>query len=213
MSARGRRPGDSGTRQAILAAARRSFAAAGYDGATMRGIAREAGVDQALVHHFYGTKEHLFVTAVGFPALPSELAGQAIAADRSRMGEVLLRLLLEVWDSPESRDQITALLRSALASEPAMEMLRQFMTSTVLQAVARELGDEDAALRTSLVFGQVIGLALARYVLRIPPLATAEREQVVRAVAPTLQRYLTGEIDRDDPRARRPPPVAGDGRR
>lgn len=175
-------------------AARGEFARAGYDGATLRAIAREAEVDQALLHHYYGTKEQLFVAAVGFPALPSELVAHVLAAERAHMGEMLLRLLLQIWDTPENRAQVTAILRSALTNEPAMTMLRQFMTATVLVAVARGLDIPDGNYRAALVFSQIVGLGLGRYVFRIPPLADADHAEIVAAVGPTLQRYLTGAI-------------------
>lgn len=191
----GRRIGDSGTRKAILRAARQRFAHQGYDAASIRQIADDAGVDPALVHHFYGTKENLFVTAVGFPALPSELLAQVGDGARGRLGERLLRSLLEVWETREGRARLVALVRSAVSNDAAMEMLRQFLTSAILDQVAATLEVPDAELRASLVASQVVGLALARYVFRIRPLATAPADDVVAAVGPTLQRYLTGKLD------------------
>lgn len=191
----GRRIGDSGTREAILRAARQRFAHQGYDAASIRQIADDAGVDPALVHHFYGTKENLFVTAVGFPALPSELLAQVGDGARGRLGERLLRSLLEVWETREGRARLVALVRSAVSNDAAMEMLRQFLTSAILDQVAATLEVPDAELRASLVASQVVGLALARYVFRIRPLATAPADDVVAAVGPTLQRYLTGKLD------------------
>jgi AcrR family transcriptional regulator len=190
----GRRPGHSGTREAILDAARRSFAEQGYDRATIRGIARGAGVDPALVHHFYGTKEKLFAAAVGFPVVPSELLGQIRERDREDFGEALVRALLQVWDADDNAGKIAALLRSALTSEPMMDMLRQFVASAILGVVAAASGHGDAAFRASLVGSQVIGLAMARYVVRIGPLADAPAEEIATAVGPTLQRYLTGRL-------------------
>ena len=190
----GRRVGDSGTREAILSAARRRFAQHGYDSASVRQIADDAGVDPALVHHFYGTKEHLFVTAVGFPALPSELLARVAQGPRARLGERLLRSLLQVWETGEGRARLVALVRSAVSNDAAMEMLRQFLTSAILDQVAATLEVPDAEFRASLVASQVVGLALARYVFRIRPLANASVDEVVAAVAPSLQRYLTGKL-------------------
>jgi AcrR family transcriptional regulator len=190
----GRRPGHSGTREAILAAARRSFAEQGYDRATIRGIARQAGVDPALVHHFYGTKEKLFAAAVGFPVVPSDLLGQIRPHDPADFGEALVRALLQVWDAGDNAGKIAALLRSALSNEAVMGMLRQFVTSAILSVIAVASGRDDAGFRASLVGSQVIGLAMARYVVRIGPLADAPADEIAAAVGPTLQRYLTGRL-------------------
>lgn len=190
----GRRAGDSGTREAILDAARTRFAELGYDGATIRGIARDAGVDPALVHHYFGTKERLFVTAMRFPAVPSEVIGDVWRGGRDRVGETLARTVLGVWESQGSRSQAEALFRSALSNERAAAMLREFVTSAILRLVANALGEEDAAYRASLVASQVIGLGIARYVVALEPLASASVEDVVAAVGPTFQRYLTGDV-------------------
>lgn len=190
----GRRAGESGTRQAILRAARERFAAHGYDAATIRAIAADAEVDPALVHHFYGTKERLFVEAMRFPAVPTEMLAGLREVPRSRQGEAIARAVLEVWGSDASRAQALALVRSAITNERAARMLREFVSGTILAAIATAAGDEDAELRASLVASQIIGLAIARYVVAVEPLASAGPEEVVAAVAPTLQRYLTGPV-------------------
>ncbi|MGZ5352884.1 MAG: TetR/AcrR family transcriptional regulator [Actinomycetota bacterium] len=190
----GRRSGDSGTREAILDAARARFAELGYDGATIRGIAADAGVDPALVHHFFGTKERLFVDALRFPVVPSDVLARVRGIDREHLGEAIARTVFGVWESHESRSQAEALLRSAVTNEQAATMLRGFVTSAILRLVAGELADEDAEYRASLVASQVIGLGIARYVVALEPLAAADVEDVVAAIGPTLQRYLTGDV-------------------
>ncbi|HZD16751.1 MAG TPA: TetR family transcriptional regulator [Actinomycetota bacterium] len=190
----GRRAGETRTREAILRAARRSFAARGYDGASIRAISSRAEVDPALVYHFFGSKERLFVEAVRFPVVPSDLLVDVLGSGRRRLGASIVRAVLGVWESPASRSQALALLRSAVTNERAAAMLRGFVTSTILRIVADAIGDEDAEYRASLVAGQVIGLGIARYVLRLEPLASASVEDLVAAIGPTLQRYLTGEV-------------------
>jgi AcrR family transcriptional regulator len=201
----GRRAGDSGTREAILAASRKRFAESGYDGATIRGIAADAGVDPALVHHFYGTKERLFAAAMRLPVVPGELLGAALAAGPAdpaeSLGEFLVRTVLQAWEVHEIRDIFVGLIRSASTSEPATTMLREFVTEAIvgrLSAVARPGGDgtdpAGARYRASLVASQVVGLGLTRYVLGLEPLAAADLDMLVAAVGPTVDRYLTGDL-------------------
>lgn len=199
----GRRTGDSGTRDAILDAARDQFAERGYDRATIRGIAAAAGVDPALVHHFYGTKERLFTAAMQMPFVPSETIGAALSDSERQaeesLGEHLVRSVLVLWDVAEVNTALRALLKSALTSDQAATMLREFVTETILRAVARAANgrdDRDVALRASLVGSHMIGLALARYVLRIGPVAAAEPDELVAAVGPAIDRYLTGSLER-----------------
>ena len=154
----GRRSGESTTREAILETARTRFAKHGYDGATIRGIAADAGVDPALVHHFYGSKARLFVDAMRFPVVPSEVLGRAAEAGRDRLGESILRTVLDLWDAPETREQSIALLRSAVTNERAATMLRGFVTSAILGTIAGLVEDEDAEYRATLVASQILGL-------------------------------------------------------
>ncbi|HEY1617461.1 MAG TPA: TetR family transcriptional regulator [Streptosporangiaceae bacterium] len=202
----GRRAGDSGTREAILDAARRRFADLGYDGATIRGIAGDAGVDPALVHHFYGSKEALFAAAMRLPVVPSEVltaaltqAAEAGAAGRptASPGEVLVRAALTTWEKPEVHRVFLGLLRSALTSDEASRMLREFLSDGILGPVAAASSSSDpaeAVFRAAAVASQMLGLALTRYVLMLGPLAQASRDDLVAAIAPTIDRYLTGDL-------------------
>jgi AcrR family transcriptional regulator len=197
----GRRGGDSGTREAILDAARKRFAGHGYDGATIRGIAADAGVDPALVHHFYGTKERLFAAAMRLPMVPGELIGAALAAGAAdpagSLGEHLVQVALAAWDVAEIRDTFLGLLRSAATSEQALVMLREFVTEAIvgrLSAAAQTADPAQARYRAALVASQVVGLGLARQVLGLEPLAGADRAELAAAVGPTLDRYLTGDL-------------------
>jgi AcrR family transcriptional regulator len=194
MPRTGRRPGRSGTREAILAAARQSFTASGYDLASIRDIARRADVDPALVHHYYGSKHELFIAAVELPVDLTALLDQVLAGERDRVGERIVGMLLTVWDRQVDRSPLIALVRSAVSSEDAARMLREFLVSVLFAKIAERLGLPDARLRGSLAASQIIGLMIARYVVRIEPIATAPPPVVIAAVGPTIQRYLTGDL-------------------
>jgi AcrR family transcriptional regulator len=202
----GRRAGDSGTREAILDAARARFAEHGYDGATIRGIAAGAGVDPALVHHFYGSKERLFTAAMRLPVVPSEVLAAAFAeADRRgdsfSPGEHLVRTALTVWESSQVLGIFIGLLRSALTSDAAASMLREFLTDAIIGPIAaltraRHPGADpaDAAYRASAAASQMVGLALTRHVIQLGPITEASIADLAATVGPTLDRYLTGDI-------------------
>lgn len=193
----GRRAGDSGTREAILEAARRRFADYGYDGATIRGIAADAAVDPALVHHFYGTKEALFAAAMRLPVVPNEVLTSAFAeaagmgdnGPRSQ-GEHLVRTALAVWENTEVLGVFLGLLRSALTSERAAGMFREFVTDAILGPVAALAGGDDGAYRAAAVASQMVGLAMTRYVLRLEPFASASPDDLAATIGPTIDRYL-----------------------
>jgi AcrR family transcriptional regulator len=195
MARTGRRPGASTTRDAILEAARREFGQHGYDRATIRGVARGAGVDPALVHYFFGTKAELFAAAMELPVNPAELAQTLLAGEPERIGERLIATFLSVWDHGDNRDVFIGLLRSAVTDEQAATLLREFAMRELFGRVAAALGTPDAELRANLVFSQIFGLAVARYILRIEPLASTPGELVAAAVGPTVQRYITGDLD------------------
>lgn len=198
----GRRGGDSGTREAILAAARARFGDLGYDRTTIRGIAADAGVDAALVHHFFGTKDRLFVAAMRLPLHPRDLVEAALAAGSGEQGpgEHMVRTVLGAWDVAEMRAPFLGLLRSATTSEQAAAMLREFATGAILGRVAEAAEQaaggrgRDAEYRAALVASQVLGLALTRYVLKLGPLARASDDDLAAAIGPTLDRYLSGDL-------------------
>lgn len=192
----GRRPGNPDTREAIVAAARRLFVEKGFDAATMRAIAAEAQVDPALVHHYFGTKEQLFVTVMQFPMAPSEMIGEVTAGGAEQAGARLVRLFVTIWDSPVGAIGVSV-IRTAMSNDLSMKLLREFLTTQVLRRVVADLGLDpaQAPLRASLVASQIAGLAMMRYIMKLEPLASLPAEQVVAAVGPTVQRYLTGELD------------------
>lgn len=193
MARTGRRPGRADTRADVLAAARREFAAKGYAGATIRAIAAAAKVDPALVHHYFGTKRELFVLSLAIPFDPVEIVA-AVQGDSAEAGERLVRQLLAVWGTPHGSAMVQALLRSALTDEQVLRTLREFMVTTVLAPIVAEHGPDRHELRAALLASQVLGLVIVRHIVQLEPLAGADPDTVVAAVAPTLQRYLTGDV-------------------
>jgi AcrR family transcriptional regulator len=174
-----------------VAAARSEFGSRGYDGTTMRGIARAAGVDARLVHHYFDGKEELFVSALGFPARPGDILAAVMNGPVDEVGLRLARAVFAVWDSPEGRDRIVALLSGALSSEAAARMLREFVTRELLGRIAAALQMDRGELRTTLAASHLIGVAVARIVVKVEPLASADADELARIVGPALQRYLT----------------------
>ena len=190
----GRRPGPNRTRAAIVRAARAAFAERGYDAVSIRSVARDAGVDPALVHRFYGSKEALFIAAMELPVAPSALVAGLLAEGVDRLGERLVRTFLELFDRPEAFAPFLALIRGAVSNERAAALLREFVTREVLGRLAAAASPDRPDLRAGLAGSQIVGLAMARYVVRIAPLAGADRETVIKCVGPAIQRYLTGEL-------------------
>jgi AcrR family transcriptional regulator len=187
---RGRRPGGSDTRERILDAARARFAAHGYDRTRIRDVAVDAGVDPALVHYFFKTKDGLFVAAMELPISPAEVIAPLVAEGVSGLGERMVRRLLGVWDEPANQATLLALVSGASGHPGAALALREFITREIVARVAL-VSDP---LRANLVASQIMGLIAARYVARLEPLASLPADAVVPLVAPTLQRYLDGAL-------------------
>ena len=191
---RGRRPGGPDTRGQILDAARESFAHKGFGGTTIRAVAAEAGVDPALVHHYFGSKDDLFLAALQIPVDPRTLVPQVFADGVDVAGERLLRLFLSVWDDPAARLPLLTVVRSSLTQEGPESLLQQGVLRMVLGPLRQAALPDQPERRASLVISQMIGLVVARYVLELEPLASMTPDELVAAVAPTLQRYLTGDL-------------------
>lgn len=191
----GRRPGNQDTREAILASAREAFAEKGFDRASIRAIATGAGVDPALVHHYFGTKDQLFLAAMQVPIDPASLLPGVLAGGRDGIGERLLRTMLGVWDSAAG-GAVAAVVRSAVSNELIAKMMRDFIITRILRRVAKELELDpiEAPYRASLVATQVSGLILMRYIIKVEPIASTPPETIVALIAPTIQRYLTGPM-------------------
>jgi AcrR family transcriptional regulator len=190
----GRRPGESGTRQAILDAARAQFAAHGWDRATIRAIASDAGVDPALVLHFFGSKALLFAAAMTWPFDTDAAVEEVLSGPRAQLGERLAAFFLSVWEDPERREPIMVMLRAATTNAQAAELLRETLMTVFLGPLGSRLEVPDPELRMSLCSAQLIGLGTARYIVAFEPLASLETERVVELVGPALQRYMTGEL-------------------
>src|SRR4051794_38091626 len=172
----GRPRGESGTREGIAAGARRQFAELGYDRTTIRGVAQEAGVDPALVHHFFGSKQELFLSVTALPFQPDEALPSVLAGRRSEAGLRLARFTLGLWENPEAREILTGILRAAASEPQAAQMARELATERIRDAIADSLGVDDAPLRANLIASHSIGLLMARYILRVEPLASMAPE-------------------------------------
>jgi AcrR family transcriptional regulator len=174
-------------REAILDAARRRFAARGFEGATMRAIAADAGVDPALVSYYFGSKSGLFLESLRLPVNPEDAIGALLSEGLHDLGARIVTRFLEVWDDPVSGEPLVRLLRS-VSSRP--ELLREFLERQIVPRFAAAIGGPDAELRATAVATQMLGLAVARYVLRAEPLASAPPETIVSLIGPTLQHHL-----------------------
>lgn len=193
-SRRGRRPGSSGTREAILDAARRSFAAKGLDRTTVRGVARDAGVDPALITHYFGGKAALFMEAMRLPFTPEEVIPGIIGGDRAQVGRRLAAFALGQWENPASRERLIGIIRAACSDPAAAALLRDLIERDLFAPLARALDVPDAEVRAGLCASQIVGLAVTRHIVGIPALATADPAHVAEWIAPTLQRYLIGDL-------------------
>jgi AcrR family transcriptional regulator len=190
----GRRPGRSGSKEAILRAARLKFAELGYERTTVRGIAREAQVDAALVHHFFRSKEGVFAAAVHEAVRPMELMPAVLAGDPATLGERLLTTVLGLWESAERHEALLAVIRSAVSHETAAAILREFLGREILGPLAQALAGPQGPLRATLLGSQLIGLVMARYIIRVEPLASASTRALIAVYAPVIQNSLTGDL-------------------
>lgn len=190
---RGRRPGGSDTRAELLDAARVEFAERGYDGATVRVIAERAGVDPAMVNHWFGGKEALFIAALEFPVDPEAIIASVQPGPADQLGRRIVHTFLGIWDATGGRPLAT-LIRSVASHETAAKLMREFVGRMLVGRVVAPVAPDRPELRAALVGTQIIGLGMVRYVLRLEPLASADHDTVADAVAPNLQRYLTGEL-------------------
>lgn len=191
MKRTGRRQGSPDTRAEILAAARRAFGTRGYRATTFREIADRAGVDPALITHYFGSKEALFTAALELPVpAPSHLFEGMAGLAPGEAAEFLVRTYLTLLEQPPFRDAILALVRSAVAEPLAAQMLREFVTDSLLGVVAATARGTDRELRASLLAAQLIGIAMLRHVLEIDRLKRASVDHLVEMVAPVVAGYL-----------------------
>ncbi|MFI6937176.1 TetR family transcriptional regulator [Streptomyces sp. NPDC050287] len=181
------------TRDRILAAAREEFSERGYEKTSVRGIAKAAGVDSALVHHYFGTKEQVFEAAVEIAAAPALNAPDLVAdGPLDGVGERLTRYIFGVWENPATRVPLLAVVRSAVTNETAAAVFRRLVATQLLRRIAGQLNTPDAELRAELAAAQLVGTAMLRYVIKVEPLASADVEQIIARVAPVVQGHLSG---------------------
>jgi AcrR family transcriptional regulator len=180
-------------RSQIVSAARTEFARAGYDSTSLRAVARLAGVDPALVHHYFDDKAALFAATVDVPIRPDLLVAEILRGPRDAIGATIVRTIVTQLDSRPTRDAVIGLVRTALGHEFAARMLRQFLVREVLARVASELDAPDSELRASLAASQIVGLIIARYGIRLDPLVQASADEVVARVGPIVQWHLLGQ--------------------
>jgi AcrR family transcriptional regulator len=187
----GRRPGGPDTRGEILRAARESFAGKGFTGTSMRAVAREAGVDAALVHHYFDSKDELFIESMALPIDPRQVAATILAGPRDELGYRIVSTFLGVWESAEGQTRMKAIVRSVVTSEDVARQMREGITQMIIAPVAEALDVPDARLRVSLVATQLVGLALTRYLVELEPVASAPVADLVTRLAPVVQHLLT----------------------
>jgi AcrR family transcriptional regulator len=169
------------------------FTECGFDGATVRTIAQRAGVDAAMVNHWFGGKDGLFIAALEIPVNPEEIVHSILDGDPEQAAERLLRTFLAVWDT-NGGGALTALVRSVASHEQAARMMREFVGRVIIGRIIAAVAPDQLELRAALCGTQIVGLAMVRYVIRFEPLASADHNTVVGAIAPNLQRYLTDPL-------------------
>lgn len=189
---RGAKSGD--TRARILAAATEEFGERGYEAASMRAIARRAGVDPALVHHYFDDKQSLVVEVVKVPLRPDRLVRDALEGPNDELGTRLVRAVLTAFDSPGVRPAAVAALRSVIGQGPVARMLREFLRREILHQVATRVGGDDAELRAELAASQIFGVMMLRFVLEFEPAASTSIDELVARVGPSVQWHLTGRL-------------------
>jgi AcrR family transcriptional regulator len=189
----GRRPGNQDTRGQIITAARQAFAAKGFAGTSMRAIATDAGVDAALIHHYFDSKQQLFLATVALPLELPRIVEEVAAGDRNDLGERLVRTVLGVWDS-ELQPSLVAAIRTTLTDPALTHSVGEFLAVEVIGRALRrdDISPEEANRRAGLVASQILGLLMGRYVLRMPVLANRRTEDLVTEIGPTVQRYVDG---------------------
>jgi AcrR family transcriptional regulator len=197
----GRRPGSSSSRQTILDVARLAFPANGYAGTSLRGIARDAGVDPSLIVQFFGSKSGLFGAVVEWPFDASQIGAQIREVPAEQVGEYAARMFISHWDRDEHRNPILSLIHAALADPAAAVMLREFITVNLTLPMVERVGADQPEFRAALLASQLLGFGLARYALAFDALTSAPSKDLVAALGATLQHTCTARLDAAPPAA------------
>ncbi|SPL88318.1 Transcriptional regulator, TetR family [[Actinomadura] parvosata subsp. kistnae] len=192
MHRTGRRPGTSTTRDEIISAAAAAFTANGYEAVSVRKVAADAGVDPALVRRFYGSKEQLFTAVVTSVFQPEQAVTMLLDGPRGGLGEHLAAYVLDLLGDVRQPGPLLGLIRSAATSDHAAALIRQFLANDMLGKLTQQLGVDQPELRAALAAGHLVGIAIARYAVRVDALVAAEPDELIAWIAPALQRYLTG---------------------
>jgi AcrR family transcriptional regulator len=199
----GRRSGNPDTKTEILTAARELFAAEGFESVSVRRIAAAADVDPALVHHYFGSKDDLFLSAIELPVDPSERVKEVISSGGIEgLGGRLMHALVDIWEGPHG-DKFVAVIRTGISRPSASFLLRQLFEHRILKALMESFGEDldHPKLRANLVASQIFGLVVTRYILKLKPLAALDAEALAETVGPNIDRYLTMPVEHLDPDA------------
>ncbi|CAM4090574.1 HTH-type transcriptional repressor AcnR [Mycobacterium basiliense] len=186
----GRRPGNPDTRTEIVTTARRLFADSGYDQTSVRDIASAAGVDPAMIRHYFGSKAELFRSTVGWPFEADALTTAIVDGDRNGLSARLTRVFFEAWERPESRAPLMAILRGAATHEESTVLVREFFGGQMYPRLAKALKGSDSELRIDLAMAQLLGIAYLRHVLRVEPIASTPLDELVARVTPVISAHL-----------------------
>jgi AcrR family transcriptional regulator len=187
---RGRPAGETDYRSAIVRAARHQFGERGYRATTLRSVAHDAGVDPRLVLHYFGSKQHLFVSSVELPIEPELVLARVFGGGAADVAPRVVDVILDVLEDAARRDAFLALMRAAVTEPEAAELIRSLFSERLLMPIASRFGGKQPSLRASMIATQLVGLAIVRYVVQVDPLAHAGREQLVRALVPVIRHYL-----------------------
>ena len=186
----GRRPGKTDTRNILLQTARRMFADAGYENTSVRDIAAAAGVDPALIRHYFGSKAQLFRETMGWPLDPEQVAAEITAGDRREIAARLTQVFFGAWEQPETRAPLMAILRGAATHEESANLVRQFIQNQLYPRIAAVLEDPEAELRVDLAMAQLLGISYLRHILRVEPIASTPTDDLVARVAPVIATHF-----------------------
>ncbi|WP_210593372.1 TetR family transcriptional regulator [Streptomyces sp. GESEQ-35] len=193
---RPRRTESADTRDLILNAAREEFSERGYEKTSVRAIAKAAGVDSALVHHYFGTKEQVFAAAVEVAFAPAlKIRDAVLEGPLDDVGERMTRMIFGLWENPVTRTPLLAIIRSAVNNDTAAAVFRRLISTQLLRRIAGEIDAPDAELRAELAAAQLVGIAMLRYVIKVEPIASADPEEIIARVAPVVQGHLTHSVN------------------